>query len=294
MYTYLKTLVTILAFSAISCGGGEENTQTPPALPQLTTAEITDITPNAARSGGNVIADGGSSITVRGVVWDTETAPVVTLSSKTVNGEGLGSFNSAVSALNSGTTYYLRAYATNSQGTFYGNEITFETTTQQLVLGQNYQGGIIVYLFKSGDLGYNPAVQHGFIANTDVIDNNIWDWGCNSTLQNGTSAAFGSGMANTQWLAAHCTEQNSGINFCNTYSTGGYSDWFMPSKDELLKIYPFNDIMDDIYFIGNKYFSSTEASATKAWAVDFTEGTGTASQVFKNDIETNFCPIRKF
>ena len=95
--------------------------------PILTTTAITGITNTSSTSGGNITSDGGASITARGVVWSTSTNPTITLTTKTSNGTGAGSFSSNLTNLTPKTTYYVRAYATNSAGTGYGNEITFTT-----------------------------------------------------------------------------------------------------------------------------------------------------------------------
>lgn len=101
-------------------------------LPTLTTAAITSITQTAATSGGNITSDGGAAVTARGVCWSTSQNPT-TANSKTTNGTGTGSFTSNLTGLTANTPYFLRAYATNSKGTAYGNEVTF-TTGQEIGL----------------------------------------------------------------------------------------------------------------------------------------------------------------
>ena len=96
-------------------------------LPTLSTNNSSNITSNTASSGGNVISDGGSPVTARGIVWSTFPNPTVSLSTITNNGSGLGIFSSTISGLILNTTYFARAYATNSVGTGYGNEISFTT-----------------------------------------------------------------------------------------------------------------------------------------------------------------------
>lgn len=88
----------------------------------ITTTAVSNITGNTALSGGNVISDGGAKITARGVCWSTLPNPTIA-DNKTIDGVGIGGFTSNISGLNSGATYYIRAYATNSNGTAYGNEI---------------------------------------------------------------------------------------------------------------------------------------------------------------------------
>jgi hypothetical protein len=101
------------------------NTLTLP--PSLTTAEVTSITASTAISGGNITADGGSPVTARGVCWGTTENPTVD-NNKTEDGTGTGTYVSYMINLTGATTYYLRAYATNSQGTAYGNQVTFTTS----------------------------------------------------------------------------------------------------------------------------------------------------------------------
>jgi uncharacterized protein (TIGR02145 family) len=101
------------------------------AVPTLTTAFITTITMTSAVSGGNITADGGGSVTARGICWGTSTSPTLA-NSKTTDGTGTGAFTSNLTGLSSGTIYYVRAYATNNAGTGYGNELSFTTTSVQL------------------------------------------------------------------------------------------------------------------------------------------------------------------
>ena len=94
--------------------------------PTVTTTGISDITKVSAKSGGNVIFDGGEMVSVRGVCWSTTTDPTIN-DNKTSDGAGEGVFTSSVTNLNAGTLYYLRAYATSKSGTGYGATITFTT-----------------------------------------------------------------------------------------------------------------------------------------------------------------------
>ena len=102
-------------------------TTTPIVVPTLTTTAVTSITLTTAVSGGNITADGGGAVTARGVCWATTATPTIT-DSKTTDGTGTGSFTSNLTGLLPATTYYVRAYATNSAGTAYGNEVSFTTT----------------------------------------------------------------------------------------------------------------------------------------------------------------------
>jgi gliding motility-associated-like protein len=94
--------------------------------PSITTTTASAITFTTATSGGNITFDGGAPVTARGVCWSTSPSPTIS-NSLTSNGTGVGSFTSNLAGLSPGTTYYVRAYATNQSGTGYGNEITFTT-----------------------------------------------------------------------------------------------------------------------------------------------------------------------
>ena len=104
------------------------------SLPVLTTTAATSITSTTAASGGNITDDGGAAITARGVCWSTTPGPTTALATKTTDGTGAGSFASAVTGLTASTVYYVRAYATNSEGTAYGNEISFTSTNTSTAL----------------------------------------------------------------------------------------------------------------------------------------------------------------
>ena len=121
----------IRAYATNSIGtayGNQVTTTTITVLPTLTTTALSAITSTTATSGGNIASDGGAVVTVRGVCWSTSQNPTIA-NSKTTDGTGSGSFTSSITGLTPGATYYIRAYATNSIGTAYGNQVTTTTTT---------------------------------------------------------------------------------------------------------------------------------------------------------------------
>jgi len=149
---------------------------------ELTTTAITGVTTNSASSGGSITSDEGSAVTARGVCWNTGGSPTIA-DSKTTDGSGMGSFTSSLTSLTGGTTYYVRAYATNSLGTAYGNEVSFTTT---YYIGQSYGGGIIFYIDGTG--------QHGYIsAASDQSGGETWSNAvslCNNLVLNGKDDWF--------------------------------------------------------------------------------------------------------
>ena len=96
-------------------------------LPTLTSTAVSGITINAAATGGTITSDGGAPITARGVVWSNLPNPTIDLPTQTSDGYDVGTFASLITGLNPNWDYHVRAYATNSAGTAYGNEITFTT-----------------------------------------------------------------------------------------------------------------------------------------------------------------------
>ena len=120
----------------------------PSNLLTITTLPITNLTDTTAISGGNITNDGGTPITQRGLVWSTSPNPT-TADNFTSEGTGTGSFSSEVTGLTVNITYYLRAYATNSDGTAYGNELSFNLITSNPGTGVTFDG----YTYSSIVLG---------------------------------------------------------------------------------------------------------------------------------------------
>jgi uncharacterized protein (TIGR02145 family) len=124
-----KLLVTIILSFVLmqSCTKSDTDSPINTDVLTLTTTLPSSIATSTASCGGTVITDGGSTVTARGVVWSTMPNPTIALATKTTDGTGTGVFTSMLLSLNPSTTYYVKAYATNSAGTSYGNELSFAT-----------------------------------------------------------------------------------------------------------------------------------------------------------------------
>ena len=107
--------------------GPEVTFLTQAAVTPIISTSVVAIGSLAAGSGGQISGDGGSAIIERGIVWSTSSSPTISLSTKTSDGTGIGSYTSMLTGLSPSTTYYVRAYATNATGTGYGQERSFVT-----------------------------------------------------------------------------------------------------------------------------------------------------------------------
>jgi hypothetical protein len=251
----------------------------PVQLATLTTSAVSSLTNISATSGGNITDDGGANITTRGVCYSINTNPT-TADNITNDGNGTGSFTSNLSGLTASTTYYVRAYAINSAGTAYGNELSFTTLAPApLAIGDSYQGGIIFYLDGSGG---------GLIA-APTDQSSGAQWGCSGTLISGADGiAIGTGAQNTIDIEAGCSKAGTAADICANLVLSGYTDWFLPSKDELNLMY-LNIGQGNALGLGNVggfasyyYWSSSDFVANYAWRQDFFNG----DQYFTNKYDT--------
>lgn len=224
-------------------------------LPTLSTEEVTIIGSATATSGGNISSDGGSVVTARGVCWSTSPNPEYS-SSSTSNGTGSGPFVSSITGLSANTKYYVRAYATNILGTSYGNEKSFTTKEAYAIGDTGPAGGLVFYLDGNGG-GLEAAPK-----STEWPAN---QWGCINITIGTTSTGIGTGQANTKAIVNGCSAVDIAARLCDNLVVNGFSDWFLPSKDELALM------RDNLYLngLGNfdtyRYWSSSEQNASSAW-----------------------------
>jgi hypothetical protein len=154
-----------------------------------------------------------------------------------------------------------------------GDNTTTPATLGNLVIGDTYGGGIVAYILVTGDPGYDSAIQHGLIAATaDQSTGIIW---AVSTFQSNsvteTLTTLGSGSANTDKIIAQNGEGTTyAAGLARAYKGGGFTDWYLPSKDELDKLYLKNTSIGGL--AGNTYWCSSEYDANAAWTLTFDTG----------------------
>ena len=243
-----------------------------PQQATVTTQAVTNIiTGGTATANGNVTNANGMTVTARGVCWSsTNPLPTKANSFASASSGGTGAFTATMSSLTLGTKYYVRAWAETSDGTSYANPSNGVVTMFALQVGDTYQGGKVAYIYNAGDPGYVSGELHGIIAQPSDYSAGVV-WGCNGTSIGTTSNNLGEGYNNTTEILAGCADspQASEVYYDGT---GGYNDWFLPSTDELAKLY-INRLAIGGFASGIQwYWTSTEFSSTSAQVIGWHNG----------------------
>lgn len=238
------------AMNSVGIGYGEEKSFTTlggggGGLPTVNTASVSNITQNSATSGGNVTDQGSSSVTAKGVCWSTSPNPTLS-NSHTIDGSGAGSFTSNITGLTANTTYYVKAYATNSSGSAYGNQVNFTT-----------QGGS-----SPGCQGVTIVNYHGQIYNTIEIGDQCW-LKENLNYQTGNSWCYDNDPSNcaTYGRLYDWGTIMNGASSSNSVPSGVQgicpSGWHLPSDNEWT-------ILTD--FLGGEVVAGDKMKSQNGWS----------------------------
>lgn len=155
-------------------------------------------------------------------------------------------------------------------------------------IGVAYKGGIIAYHFKQAEVGYVPGETHGLI----MVPMSLGSapWGCSGTLLTGANGQqVGAGQQNTQDIINGCADVNTAAHMVDTCQYGGYSDWFLPSYDEVKGIY--DNRVTLTFLPQTAVWTSTQNNASYAYHYDLSDGS--KGPWFKN-LSEKVIAVRKF
>lgn len=247
------------------------------------------------------IAIASLNIVTKGVCWGVSVNPTIA-GSKTDDGTGIDSFTSILSGLTQGTTYHVRAYYTDAEGTtVYGTDKTF--VTLDLSEGVYYHGGQIGYIFVEGDPGYIVGEVHGIIVALQDQEADVWCRLADVPRTCGaTSQDIRDGTVNTNLMLAETTNIGKyAAKKCGDYTDGTYTDWMLPTNGDLTKIQGKRDLLSG-RFRNAWYWSSTELVdnpwPSRNWRFACARNLGIAqagsTYTYEKNRQLLVCPCRYF
>ncbi len=243
-------------------------------LPVIKTKEVSDITASSAISGGIITDDGGSEVAVRGIVWDISENPTVEDNEgMTIDGVGAGEFTSYITGLSRATTYFVRSYATNSEGTAYGEQRSFETAghddgepCQDMPAFTDTRDGSVYNTVRIGDkcwlkenLRYLPEVSPSSAGSETEPHYYVYDYQGTDVSEAMATDNYQSYGVLYNWPAVMNGEENSSSTNPNEVQGICPAGWHLPGDEEwtelvdyLMDEYDLTNDLDDVNAVGNK------------------------------------------
>lgn len=249
--------------STNSLGTTNSNDMTFTTLGQVPTATIlaaTSTSPTGAQLNGTVNANYLSSTITFEYGTTTSYGSETTAAQSPVTGNTNTNVSASISGLMYGTTYHYRVKAVNSLGTSYSTDIQFIAAYS---IGENINGGIVFYIDGTG--------QHGMVC--APTEQGSFQWGLVFAVTGADGTAIGTGNQNTIDIANSAFSDERAAKFCYDLVLNGYSDWFLPSKDELALMYTNLKVNGLGSFTISMYWTSSEYNNSEnAWVQDFNHG----------------------
>lgn len=224
---------------------------------KIKTSVIRYVGLDTAFAGGVIVNPSSEAIIRAGICYSKNPQP--TINDMIVERVGnADSFSCELKNLTFQQAYYIKAFVETSSGITYGPQRTFATDPG--VNGAFVQGGILFYTLQPGDPGYIPGEVHGLVA-ANNFSTTTYSWrNTTDTLINVLDSAIGTGALNTQKIVAAQGNGEYAAKICDDLNLNGYSDWYLPSADELILLVKSKVIPGTL----SQYWSSTEISSTQA------------------------------
>lgn len=257
----------------------------------ITITSISNLTATGFTANVSINNPLNENVTSRGIVYSTTSNPSYPTNAH-ASGNGSAPFSVNSGTLTAGTFYYVKAYALINGSSFrYSDQVTVTTPQICPAIGDVYGGGIVAYIYQSGDPGYVAGECHGIIAQPTDIYNGTIDWGCDYDAL-GTSTALGSGMANTQLIVNDCASSTAAL-LCYNSTFGGQSDWVLPSRDDVSKLCENKDLIGGFRTTPDCGYMSSSEYGGNYWRVAFCSSCG-YSHLGKMSNNANVRAVRYF
>ena len=282
------------------------------SIPTVSTFPISTFGFNSATISGAVTFNGGKSVLAKGLCYSKSPYPNIS-DFVTATDTGNGSMSYTLNNLDSNSRYFVRAFAQNQNGIAYGSQQEF-TTKRTIAVGDTFGGGIVAYILKAGDIGYVQGEQHGIIVSEIHPINQRVEYGsCGSGLSypeyqsnimvldsTKTQRRLLSAIHNMNLINSSCSNISSVTYYVDNWMYNGYSDWVVPSLDDLYAIKSNQSIINNSLDInhqlktgGVQYWSSTTYGQFGVFQVSF--GPSYFGDIFNSTASSAyFIPVRYF